>query len=80
MSDHWDEELSPRPDRHAAAGFPYPLDSTGDVHPGNGQGSEYALSHGMDPYPIDSSGDVHPQAQRHDGDMPLNLGKTKGHL
>ena len=70
MSDYWDEQLSPRPTRHAAAGFPYPMDSTGDVHPETPDVADDF------PYPADSSGDVLPKADRHDGDMNLNLGRT----
>lgn len=76
MSDYWDNETCPKPDSHGTS--PYPVDSTGDEHPGPSPGS--IVADGANPYPIDSTGDVHPQADRHDGDMPLNLGKTKAHL
>lgn len=66
-----DEELNPAIDSPYMGESPYPLDSTGMLVPE--APTEYV---GKSPYPIDSSGNVAPKVDVHNGEMPLNLGRT----
>jgi len=58
--DYYDEQLTPRPDRHGV--FQPAGDSTNLVLP-------YGDQHGAVSYPIDSSGDVHPAPDDHSNDQ-----------
>lgn len=54
--DYWDQEASPRPDRHGD--FAYPIDSSSDVLP-------EADMHGDCVYPIAEAMDTQPKADSH---------------
>ncbi len=75
MSRYNDPELNPAVDSPGMGSSPYPVDSTTMLVPE--APSEYV---GKSPYPIDSSGDVLPKVDLHNGEMPLNMGRSRKSL
>jgi hypothetical protein len=72
MADYYDQQWTPKPDRHGE--FSYPIDSTGLVAP---YGDQHDDSMGF-AYPNDSSGDVHPAADDHCNDQfVIHAGQPK---